>query len=44
MRRSAATCCGDPNLGYALAFGMIVITGLANIFYIWFCGPQRDGG
>lgn len=27
---------GDPNLGYALAFGMIVITGLANIFYIWF--------
>lgn len=27
---------GDPNLGYALAFGMIFITGLANIFYIWF--------
>ncbi|WP_429092841.1 ABC transporter permease [Aminobacter sp. BE322] len=26
----------NPNLGYALAFGMIVITGLANIFYIWF--------
>jgi len=26
----------DPNLGYALAFGMIVITGLANVFYIWF--------
>ena len=26
----------DPNLGYALAFGMIFITGLANIFYIWF--------
>jgi putative spermidine/putrescine transport system permease protein len=26
----------DPNLGYALAFGMIVITGLANAFYIWF--------
>jgi putative spermidine/putrescine transport system permease protein len=27
---------GNPNLGYALAFGMIFITGLANIFYIWF--------
>ncbi len=27
---------GDPNLGYALAFGMIFITGMANIFYIWF--------
>lgn len=27
---------GDPNLGYALAFGMIFITGVANIFYIWF--------
>lgn len=26
----------NPHLGYALAFGMIVITGLANIFYIWF--------
>ncbi|MCO5064934.1 MAG: ABC transporter permease subunit [Rhizobiaceae bacterium] len=26
----------DPHLGYALAFGMIFITGLANIFYIWF--------
>ena len=26
----------NPNLGYALAFGMIVITGLANGFYIWF--------
>ncbi|MGN6470050.1 MAG: ABC transporter permease [Rhizobiaceae bacterium] len=26
----------DPNLGYALAFGMIVITGVANGFYIWF--------
>lgn len=26
----------DPHLGYALAFGMIVITGLANVFYIWF--------
>jgi len=27
---------GNPNLGYALAFGMIFITGVANIFYIWF--------
>lgn len=26
----------DPGLGYALAFGMIVITGVANVFYIWF--------
>jgi putative spermidine/putrescine transport system permease protein len=26
----------NPNLGYAIAFGMIVITGLANVFYIWF--------
>jgi putative spermidine/putrescine transport system permease protein len=26
---------GSPNLGYALAFGMIVITGLANALYIW---------
>lgn len=26
----------DPNLGFALAFGMIFITGLANVFYIWF--------
>lgn len=25
---------GSPNLGYALAFGMIVITGLANTLYI----------
>ncbi|WP_127104972.1 ABC transporter permease [Pararhodobacter zhoushanensis] len=25
---------GSPNLGYALAFGMIVITGLANALYI----------
>jgi len=25
----------DPNLGYALAFGMIVITGLSNGAYIW---------
>jgi putative spermidine/putrescine transport system permease protein len=27
---------GNPNLGYALAFGMIFITGMANVFYIWF--------
>lgn len=26
----------NPHLGYAIAFGMVVITGLANIFYIWF--------
>jgi putative spermidine/putrescine transport system permease protein len=26
---------GSPNLGYALALGMIVITGLANALYIW---------
>ncbi|ADZ71508.1 ABC transporter permease [Polymorphum gilvum] len=26
---------GDPHLGYALAFGMIVITALANGLYIW---------
>jgi putative spermidine/putrescine transport system permease protein len=26
----------NPHLGYALAFGMIFITGLANVFYIWF--------
>lgn len=26
---------GNPNLGYALAFGMILITGIANGFYIW---------
>lgn len=25
---------GNPNLGYALAFGMIVITGVANVVYI----------
>ena len=25
---------GDPHLGYALAFGMIVITGIANTIYI----------
>lgn len=26
---------GNPNLGYALAFGMILITALANALYIW---------
>ena len=26
---------GNPHLGYALAFGMIVITGIANVIYIW---------
>ena len=25
----------DPHLGYALAFGMIVVTGIANAIYIW---------
>lgn len=25
---------GNPNLGYALAFGMIVVTGIANVVYI----------
>ena len=25
---------GNPNLGYALAFGMIVVTGIANLIYI----------
>ncbi|TPP11506.1 ABC transporter permease [Rhizobium glycinendophyticum] len=26
---------GNPHLGYALAFGMIVVTGIANALYIW---------
>ncbi|MFP5078133.1 ABC transporter permease [Rhizobium sp. YIM 134829] len=26
---------GDPHLGYALAFGMVVVTGIANAIYIW---------
>lgn len=26
----------NAHLGYALAFGMIFITGLANVFYIWY--------
>ena len=25
----------DPNLGYALAFGMIVITGISNLAYLF---------
>ncbi|MGR6468908.1 ABC transporter permease [Rhizobium sp. PAMB 3182] len=25
----------NPNLGYALAFGMVVITGISNLIYIW---------
>ncbi|MCL5777533.1 ABC transporter permease subunit [Limibaculum sp. FT325] len=25
----------DPHLGYALAFGMIVVTGIANFLYVW---------
>ena len=32
----------NPHLGYALAFGMIVITGLANVFYIWFRTRSRE--
>jgi putative spermidine/putrescine transport system permease protein len=26
---------GNPNLGYAMAFGMIVVTAIANVLYIW---------
>jgi putative spermidine/putrescine transport system permease protein len=26
---------GDPYLGYALAFAMIVVTGISNLLYIW---------
>ena len=26
---------GNPGLGYALAFGMIVITGISNVLYLW---------
>lgn len=28
----------DPHLGYALAFGMIVVTGIGNALYIWMRG------
>jgi putative spermidine/putrescine transport system permease protein len=31
----------NPNLGYALAFGMIVITGLSNGAYIWLRGRSE---
>jgi len=26
---------GNPHLGYAMAFGMILVTGIANVIYIW---------
>ncbi len=26
---------GDPHLGYAMAFGMILVTAIANVLYIW---------
>ena len=32
----------NPNLGYALALGMIVITGLSNVVYIWLRAAQRE--
>ncbi len=31
----------NPNLGYALALGMILITGLSNMAYIWLSGRTR---
>jgi len=31
----------NPNLGYALALGMILITGLSNSAYIWLSGRSR---
>ena len=31
----------DQNLGYALALGMIIITGLSNIAYIWLRGRSE---
>ncbi len=31
----------NPNLGYALALGMILITGLSNTAYIWLSGRTR---
>ena len=34
----------DPHLGYALALGMIVITGVSNVLYIWLRSPQPSGG
>ena len=32
---------GDPHLGYALAFGMIVVTGIANLLYVWMRGRSE---
>ena len=32
---------GDPHLGYALAFGMIVVTGIGNALYIWMRTARR---
>jgi putative spermidine/putrescine transport system permease protein len=34
---------GNPHLGYALAFGMIVVTGLANGLHRG-CAPAAEGG
>jgi ABC-type uncharacterized transport system permease subunit len=34
---------GDPHLGYALAFGMIVVTGIANTIYIWLRARSSGG-
>jgi putative spermidine/putrescine transport system permease protein len=31
----------DPNLGYALALGMVIITGLSNVGYIWLRGRSE---
>ena len=31
----------DPNLGYALALGMILVTGLSNVAYIWLRGRSE---
>lgn len=33
--RSRGDVLHNPNLGYALALGMIVITGISNLIYIW---------
>ena len=33
----------NENLGYALALGMILITGLSNAAYIWLSGRARRG-
>ena len=34
---------GDPYLGYALAFGMIFVTGIANFLYIWMRARSERG-